>query len=181
MKQALLRIWLRASRRLGPAGVSGVIALLAAVGIAAALPRLHREVREATAARAAHALATQQPGLTRPVSLSPADAARGYVDGFPSLGQNAADLSRVFAAAEGRRVQLAKGEYQLKSDPNAAFVVYTATFPVHGEYDALKGFTADVLGALPHVAMDELHLTRDNAGSTTLDAVVRFTFYYRSL
>ena len=45
-------------------------------------------------------------------------------------------------------MQLTKGEYQLKSEPNAAFVVYTATFPVHGDYDALKGFSADVLNAL---------------------------------
>jgi hypothetical protein len=180
MKQALLRTWLRVVRRIGPSGVAGVIVLLAGVALAATLPQLRREAREAVAARAAHALAAQERGLARPVSLSPAEVARTYVDGFPALSQNAADLTQVFAAAQTHHVQLTKGEYQLKSDSNAAFVVYTATFPVHGEYDALKGFSADVLSALPHVAMDELHLSRDNAGSTALDAVVRFTFYYRS-
>ena len=111
----------------------------------------------------------------------PADVARHYVDGFPAMNRNAEDLAQIFAAAQGHHVQLTKGEYQLKADPGAAFVVYTATFPLHGDYDAIKGFSADVLDALPHVAMDELHLSRDNAGSTALDAVVRFTFYYRSL
>jgi hypothetical protein len=28
--------------------------------------------------------------------------------------------------------------------------------------------------------MDELRLTRDSAGSTSIDAVVRFAFFYRS-
>jgi len=181
MKQALTRIWLKLVRRIGHSGIAGAIALLAAVALAATLPRLQRETRETVASSAARALAAQQRALARPVSLTPADAARGYVAGFPALSQNAADLAQVFSAAEGRHVQLVKGEYRLKVEPNAPFVVYTATFPVHGEYDALKGFSADVLNALPHVAMDELHLSRDNAGSTALDAVVRFTFYYRSL
>jgi hypothetical protein len=181
MKHGLLRTWLKLVRRLGRSGVAGAIALLAAIALAAELPRLQREAREAAASRAALAPAGQHRVLAQPASLSPADTARAYVDGFPALRQNAADLVQVFAAADRHHVLLAKGEYQLKSEPNAAFVVYAATFPVHGEYDSLKGFSADVLNALPHVAMDELHLSRDNAGSTALDAVVRFTFYYRSL
>lgn len=179
MKQALSRTWLKLVRRLGPSGVAGAIALVTAVALAAGLPRLQRETRAEIASGAAQSLAAQKPGQLRPVSLTPADAARAYVDGFPALSQNASDLARVFAAAQGRHVQLTKGEYQLKSEPDAAFVVYTATFPVRADYEALKGFSADVLDALPHVAMDELHLSRDNAGSTALDAVMRFTFYYR--
>jgi len=181
MTQAPLRIWLKLVRRIGHAGVAGAVALLVGIALAATLPQLQRETRASVASRAAQALAAQQRAQARTVSLSPADSTRAYVEGFPVLSQNASDLTQVFAAAQGRHVQLTKGEYQLKSEPNAAFVVYTATFPVHGDYDALKGFSADVLNALPHVAMDELHLSRDNAGSTALDAVVRFTFYYRSL
>jgi len=181
MRQTFSRLWFRLVRRIGHAGIAGAVALLAGIALAALLPQLQRDVRAAAAARAAHALAAQQRALARPVALSPAEVARAYVDGFPAMSQNAADLVQVFAVARNHHVQLAKGEYQLKSDPGAAFVVYTATFPIHGEYDALKGFSADVLNALPHVAMDELHLSRDNAGSTALDAVVRFTFYYRSL
>ena len=181
MKVSVPRIWLKLVRRIGHAGIAGLAALVAAVVLAATLPQLQRETRETVASRAALALAARNGSLARPVSLSPADAARAYVDGFPVLSQNAADLAQVFAVAQGRHVQLTKGEYQLKVEPGAPFVTYTATFPVHGEYDALRGFSADVLNALPHVAMDELHLSRDNAGSTALDAVVRFTFYYRSL
>jgi hypothetical protein len=181
MNRIAIRIWMRLVRRLGHAGIAGVATLLAAAVLAATLPQLRRDARESAASGAALELAAKQRALARPVSLSPADAARAFVDGFPAMRQNAADLGQVFAAAQARHVKLAKGEYQLKAEPNAPFVVYTATFPVHGDYDALKGFSADVLAALPHVAMDELQLSRDAAGSTTLDAIVRFNFYYRSL
>ena len=59
-------------------------------------------------------------------------------------------------------------------------MVCTATFPIRNDYGTLKDFSADVLTALPHVSMDELRMTRDAAGSASLDAVVRFTLFYRS-
>ncbi len=180
MRQFLLRHGRKLVRRIGLAGILGCAVLVVGASLALSLPALQRETQDAVSAIAARTLAARQAGQARPAAASPADAARAYVDGFPSLSQNAADLGQVFAAAQLRHVQLPKGEYQLKAEPTAAFVTYTATFPVHGDYEALKGFSADVLSALPHVAMDELRLSRDSAASTALDAVVRFTFFYRS-
>ena len=76
-------------------------------------------------------------------------------------------------------MQLNKGEYQLKREPNAPFVTYTATFPMRNDYATFKDFAAEVLRALPHVSMDELRMARNDAGATALDSVVRFTFVYR--
>lgn len=181
MKQLALRTWLKLVRRVGYLGILGGAVLIVGAGLALSLPALKRETQDAVASMAARGMAARQGVQARSVTALPADAARAYIDGFPALSQNAADVAQVFAAAQMRHLQLPKGEYQLKAEPNAAFVTYTATFPVHGDYDALKGFSADVLSALPHVAMDELRLSRDSAGSTTLDAVVRFTFFYRSI
>lgn len=181
MNKAAARLWWTLVRRIGYAGIAGAAVLVAAIALAAALPALERDTRAATSGMAARALAARQPARATLAPATPADAARAYVQGFPALGQNAADLAQVFAAAQLRHLQLPKGEYQLKAEPNAPFVVYTATYPVHADYDALKGFGADVLNALPHASMDELRMSRDNAGSTTLDAVVRFTFFYRSV
>ena len=179
MKQLAGRTWRMLVRRIGYSGVAGCLALLAAAALAAALPTLQRDTRDAVASMAERSAARARV----PVALapaSPADAVRAYVGSFPALRQNAADLAQVFAAAELRHVALPKGEYQLKVEPNAPFTAYTATFPIHGDYETLKGFGSDVLTALPHVSMDELRISRDSAGSATLDAVVRFTFYYRS-
>jgi len=180
MSKTTWRLWLALVRRIGYAGIAGGLVLAAGLALAIALPTLERDTREATSAMAARALAARQQVRTAPASASPADAARAYVEGFPALSQNAADMAQVFAAAQLRHLQLPKGEYQLKAEPNAPFVMFTATYPVHADYDSLKGFSADVLSALPHVSMDELRMSRDTAGSTTLDAVVRFTFFYRS-
>jgi hypothetical protein len=180
MNQAAWRVWLALARRVGYTGIAGGLLLAAGLALAIALPSLERATRQATSAMAARALAARPPARAVPASVPPADAARAYVEGFPALGQNAADLAQVFAAAQLRHLPLPKGEYQLKAEPNAPFVMFTATYPVHADYDTLKGFSADVLSALPHVSMDELRMSRDNAGSTTLDAVVRFTFFYRS-
>ena len=180
MKSWLWRLWVRLVRRAGYSGIAGGAILAAASALALSLPALERDTRNATASMAARSLAARQRVQSRPGPVSPTEAARVWVEGFPALSQNAADVAQVFAAAQLRHVQLPKGEYQLKAEPGAPFITYTATFPVHGDYDALKGFSADVLNTLPHVSMDELRLSRDSAGTTTLDAVVRFTFFYRS-
>ena len=89
-------------------------------------------------------------------------------------------FAEVFASAEAHHLALPKGEYKLDADPTGSIVSYSATFPIHGDYTTLKDFCADVLSALPHASMDELRIARDNAASQSLDAVVRFTFFYRS-
>jgi hypothetical protein len=181
MKQILLRAWLKLGRRIGHSGIAGMVLAIAGLALAASLPALKRDTRDTVASAAARVQAARQRIQLQPVVVSQAEAVRTYIDAFPPLGQNAADVAHIFAAAELRHLALPKGEYQLKAEPNAPFVTYTATFPIHGDYDALKGFSADVLTALPHVAMDELRISRDTAGTTTLDAVVRFTFFYRSI
>lgn len=180
MNRLLRRAWLTSLRRVGYVGTVGGIALGAGLVLALALPAFERDTRETTRALVARSLSEARRQGPRAPTASPAESARAYVAGFPLLGQNAADVAQLFTAAQARHLQLQKGEYQLKAEPNAPFVTYTATFPVHGDYDTLKGFSADVLNALPHASMDELRLSRDSVGSTTLDAVVRFTFFYRS-
>jgi hypothetical protein len=175
------RAWTRIARRIGHTGIAGVAALAAVVVLAACLPALRRQAADAAAAAHRQAAADRARPPVRAIAAAPADAARAYADAFPALSQNAADMRTLFAAAQSRHLQLPKGEYQLKATPGSPFVMYTATFPIRADYDATQGFCADVLGALPHAALDELRLSRDSAGSTALDAVVRFTFFYRNL
>jgi hypothetical protein len=179
MSRALKRIWMRLIRGLGYPGVVALGLLVPAIALAAWLPHFKRDSASAAALLAAktHA-ASQSQAAPRPVT--DAELTREFVAGFPPLAQNAADLESIFQTAKLREVALLKGEYQLKAEPNASFVVYTATFPIRNDYRTLKDFSADVLKALPHVSMDELRMTRDSAGSTALDTLIRFTFFYRS-
>jgi hypothetical protein len=174
------RAWRLARHRLGTAGLIALALAVATAAIALWLPRLNREsdaLRDTLAAaaqRAARAPATVQ----RP--MSDREQVQQFVSRFPPLSRNAEDLERVFALAKKRRIDLLKGDYQLKSEPNSPLISYTATFPVQNEYKALKAFTGDVLQALPHVSMDELRMSRADARSGSLDSIVRFTFVYGS-
>lgn len=180
MNQRLQRLWWRAMRRFGGPGLLALALLIPALAIALALPALSRqsdELRAALVARAEEISRQEQPVRRR---MTAGEQVGEFVAGFPPLAQSAADLERVFAAAAKHKVTLAKGDYVLKAEPNTPLVAFTATFPVKNEYGALKAFTADVLTDLPHVSMDELRMARADAGTGTLDSVVRFTFVYRS-
>jgi hypothetical protein len=180
MRRELRRLWIRLTRALGVSGTVAIALLIPAIGLAAWMPTFRRDAVDAAALLVVKTQLASPRAQTGTRSISDVELTREFVAGFPILEQNATDIESIFEAAKAHNVALLKGEYQLKLEPNASFVVYTATFPIRSDYGALKDFSADVLKALPHVAMDELRLTRDSAGSTSIDAVVRFTFFYRS-
>ena len=180
MKLGLKRLWLRLIRSVGYPGVVGIALLIPVLALAAWLPRLKQDTQEMASSIDAKTRAAGRRLQPAPRASSEADITRDFVSGFPLLAQNSADLETLFNAASVRQIVLLKGEYQLKMEPQAPFMMFTATFPVRGDYATLKDFSADILTALPHVAMDELRLTRDAVASTALDATVRFTFFYRS-
>ena len=181
MSQTLIRAWWRARRAVGVPGLVAAALFIPAVALLAWLPHYQQESEAASVTYAQQSKAALRRLQNMPRPVSNADITHEFVAGFPHLTQNADDLQAVFETAKRHGVALVKGEYQLKTDPNSAFVTYIATFPVRNEFGTLKDFTADVLTALPHVAMDELRMTRENAGATSLESVVRFTFYYRVL
>jgi len=177
---AALRSWRLAQRRLGLTGLLALALVVPTMAIALWLPELIRDgdaLRDRLAARAERA-ALAPAVAARP--MSDRERVQQFVSRFPPLSRNAEDLAQVFALARARRIDLPKGEYQLKVEPNSPLISYTATFPVQNEYKALKAFTGDVLQALPHVSMDELRMSRADARSGALDSVVRFTFIYGS-
>ncbi|MBS0434781.1 MAG: hypothetical protein JSR75_07795 [Proteobacteria bacterium] len=180
MNAVLERLWWRGVRRIGASGMVALGLLLpigALLGAGWFMQQRSESLRADLVAKARE-VAAQTPLARR--ALTPAEQLGSEVAAFPPLAQNAADLEQVFAAAQARRIALLKGDYQLKADPGAPLITFTATFPVRHEYAAVKGFTADVLSALPHVSMDELRMARADAGTGTLDSIVRFTFVYRN-
>jgi len=154
--------------------------LAAALVIAAWIPRLDREADQLRLALAARIAAASKAGTPPPAPVPVGEQVREFIAALPPLTQSASDLDAVFQSAKRHNVALLKGEYQLKQDPQAPLVTYIATFPIRTQYGALKEFTADVLRELPNSSMDELRMTRNDAASLTLEAVVRFTFVYRS-
>ena len=175
----LRRGWQRARRRLGASGLLGC-----ALGALALLAlTLSPHIRDATDATRAALQGREEASRRMPASTTPAlteqQRADQIIKELPAFEQNAEDLRAVFASASSAHVLLEKGDYAVKSDAGSPIVTYTATFPVHESYAALKSFTANVLRALPHAALDELRLSRPDASDELLVATVRFTLIYR--
>lgn len=172
-----LRVW----RRLGARGLAGALLLVAALSLALLAPRLAAH-NQAQLLR----LAQWQAEPVRPVA--PAVAAPAVEPGsladlgtvLPTLERNGDDLEQLFALARTHKVALQRGEYQLAQESHAALLSYSVTLPVHQTYATIKQFSAAVLRALPHAALDELRLERNESGSADLDARLRFTLFYRS-
>ena len=183
--RALHIAWLRLQRRLGWAGLGGAARLLAGAAAALALPGLQADT-EALARSLARARADTQALVQQradsPESKHSSRAPQTLAEfsaQLPALRDNAADLATLFRLADAHKLALAKGDYQLSSDPRAPVHSYSVTLPVHGPYATLKKFSAQALRALPHAVLDELRMERLDAASTDVDARVRFTLLYR--
>jgi hypothetical protein len=180
MSPTLSKFWRRLMRRVGAPGLAGLLLLGTALALVAWAPGLLREaaaLRETAQSRQASLLAVVR-GRDDP--LSPQQRVREFSARFPTRDQMPQDLMQVFAAARRSAVELNKGEYQFKAEPNSPFVSYSATFPVKESYAGIKKFTSEVLRSLPHAAMEELRLERSSVGSESLDARIRITFVYRA-
>ena len=179
MNRLLLIGWQLALRRLGYTGLSSLVLLALAAVTLAWMPQMSRQAESIRTSLDVQAstVARQGPPARRPTS---GEQLVEFMSRFPPLTQCSSDLGAVFAIAGRHKVVLAKGDYQLKAEPNTSLVSYSVTFPVRNEYAALKAFTADILEAMPHVALDELRMSRADSGSGALDSLVRFTFVYRS-
>ncbi|NML44477.1 hypothetical protein HHL11_11995 [Ramlibacter sp. G-1-2-2] len=180
MKPLLSRFWRRAVRAIGYSGPAALLLLLVALGVALWLPRLHRELQRTQAEVSDRTARLRTHGAVPLREPSGEERLAQYIEGFPLPTQMAADLGAIYASAGRNRLDLPKGDYQLKAEPGSPFVTYVVTLPVHAEYAPVKAFAANVLLELPHASLDELRLSRDSAQGEVLDAVVRFTLVYRS-
>ena len=173
------RLWLRVHRMLGWPGVVGAMLVLGAGLLLAVLTPLQHD------ADALHMSLSQQRDALRKRAppAAPQDAAaeraRRYVESFPPPSQRADDVEQLFKSAQSAGVELPKGNFAPKTEQGSPFTVYTVTLPLRARYPALKVFVADVLESLPHASLEELRMTRADAGSGQLESVVRLALYYR--
>jgi hypothetical protein len=179
MNPVLLRLWRRAVRVIGYSGPAALLLCLVSVGVALWLPRVARDLDRTQAEVADRTSRLRAHGTVSLREPSGDERLAQYIEAFPMPSQMAADLGAIYASAGRHKLDLLKGEYQLKAEAGSPFVTYVVTLPVHAQYGLVKAFASNVLLDLPHASLDELRLSRDNAQGEMLDAVVRFTLVYR--
>lgn len=179
MKVALISLWHRIHRRVGNHQLVALTLLLLSLLSAIGVVQLNRQADAMRVELQAKRAAKLQLPVPMRRQLPIAEQVDEFVGGFPPFSSNASDMEQVFLSASHYKLQLPKGDYKYKQLTNEPLVNYTATFPLHADYGSIRDFSADVLRNLPHVSMEALHMERSSADSTTLEAVIRFTFVYR--
>lgn len=180
VKPVLSRFWRRVVRAIGYSGPAALLLLLLALGVALWLRGLDRDLKRTQAEVSNRTSRLHTRGAASLPEPSGDERLARYIEAFPMPTQMAADLGVIYASAGRHKLDLPKGEYQLKAEPGSPFVTYVVTLPVHAEYGLVKAFASNVLLDLPHASLDELRLSRDTADADRLDAMVRFTLVYRS-
>jgi len=161
-------------RRLGRFGPLAV-AVLALALAAAAWHALRRPAIDASIhqlEQQARELRQLRPRLNTTTALQTLRA-------LPPMRQHPADLRAVFEVADAHRIELASGEYHLRSLAESSLVTVSATFPLTAGYPEVKAFTRSLLERLPHVVLDDLRLERSHIGTRELQVRVRLSFHYQ--
>ena len=160
--------------RVGPAGLTGIGALLAAA--VAALVLLLPAHQSVLALRNELIKAGHAAPAVRP-ELSP----QQFAASLPTREQVPALLGVVLAQATDAGVVLEQGRYSFTPATSNRLARYTFEFPVKANYGNIRTFIDKSLAALPALGLDKLHVERKNVGDMVVSADVGFVIYLRGV
>ena len=160
--------------RVGPAGLTGIGALLAAA--VAALVLLLPAHQSVLALRNELIKAGHAAPAVRP-ELSP----QQFAASLPTREQVPALLGVVLAQATAAGVVLEQGRYSFTPATSNRLARYTFEFPVKANYGNIRTFIDKSLAALPALGLDKLHVERKNVGDMVVSADVGFVIYLRGV
>jgi hypothetical protein len=159
--------------RVGPAGLTGLGMLAAAVVVAIALLwpahqsvlALRDQLRQA-----GHGLLPQ---------AKPERTPQQFAASLPTRGQIPALLGVVLVQATDAGIVLEQGRYTYSAATSNRLARYTFEFPVKADYGSIRSFIDKSLAAIPALGLDKLHVERKNVGDTVVSADVGFIIYLR--
>lgn len=170
-----------ATQAIGAPGVAGV-ALLAfslAFALSALLPSWRELERQRSAAASAPESLPQAAARRSMPEGSAGAELRAFYNIFPLRADAPEWLSRVYAAAEERKLPLSRGEYALSTDAQTGLVRYRIVLPVRGSYSQVREFVAATLRAVPALALDEVTFERPKISEREVEARIRLTLYLK--
>lgn len=159
--------------RVGPAGLTGIAALVmaAAVALVVLLPAQQSVFAlRSELTKAAHAT----PGAA-PIDASP----KQFAATLPTREEIPALLAVVLGQATDSGIVLEQGRYTYSPATANRLARYTFEFPVKADYGNVRAFINNTLTAIPALGLDKLHVERKNVGDTLVSAEVGFVIYLR--
>jgi hypothetical protein len=166
--------WYRIAR-VGPAGLVGGAAVLAAILIAALAVVGGRNATEALSAQIAHAQAHPSAAVVSDAGVSKVVAA------LPQRQEMPAVIGLVLEQAQAANVTLDNGHYNY-SVPKGGNGVgrYELEFPVKAPYPNVRDFINRTLSAVPAAGLEKLRIERKVVGDPVVSADIRFVVFVRA-
>jgi hypothetical protein len=156
--------------RLGPSGVTGIAALVAAVVIGLTALLGTRSASEDLLSRISavqlhHAAPTPEQELARVVTTLPPR------ERMPQI------VGEVLQQATAAGVPLGTGHYSFSPASAGRVARYELEFPVTADYPQVRDFINRTLQKVPYATLDKLHIERKAIGDGTVKADVRFVVF----
>lgn len=107
-------------------------------------------------------------------------AAAGVARGTQSLQTVDIALRQLFAAARANGVRIERGEYSVAEKGSVAPSKIVLNMPVRGDYPGIRKFLSQSLNDNPGLVLEQIRLSRPQAGQSDLAGSVRFTLQVRS-
>ena len=126
----------------------------------------------------ARSLARSQRQRSAPVA-SDRERLDAFYARLPPAGSLPELLVRLHGHALARGLPTDKADYRVQALPGTPLEKVSLDLPVRGSYPAIRSWLADVLAAMPALALDELALRRADIGKPDIEARVRFVIFVR--
>lgn len=164
---------------LGWQGISGVVLILAGLIISNAvlMPVEERAAEMRSQVAEQDTRASLGAEMQRPVNNSPVAMLEKFYDFFSSNQETTDYLAKIYSLAQANGLVLKKGDYKVARNQGQRITQYQISLPLSGGYNAIRGFTADVLDEIPTLSLDQIRFERKQANDTTVEAEVVFTLY----
>ena len=160
--------------RLGPAGIAGLAATLAAAAISLTALVTVRSATDALTLRLERA--QLHPNLETSTELGIARV----MGELPTRGQIPAVIGLMLREARAAGVALDTGHYVYTPSKAGGVARYELEFPVKAGYVGVRDFINRTLTAVPAASLEKLHIERKGIGDTVVNADVRFVVFVRS-
>lgn len=166
---------LRMLKRLGWVGGAGLGLLLAALLVDLAVT--------ASNYRAQAQLEAERGRLTRlavsgapPLPTTPTEA---FYARFPEQSELPRSLARLSEIAAANAMNIARADYRAAEQPGTPLLRMSLSLPVQGNYAALYGGLAEMLAAMPEVALESLSLRRVDRTADVVEGEARLAVFAR--
>jgi Tfp pilus assembly protein PilO len=166
-------------RALGWPGLLGAALLLAGLvaGLGVLMPA--NQERQQASLRAAKAKNIQARVANGELATpeTPESMRTAFYRDFPAQGEVTRWIERIYDAAAGEQLSLARGEYALTPLAGTRLTRYQISLPVRGDYERIRRFINAALAAVPSLALDDLSLQRQEIGDAQVEARIRLSLY----